>query len=156
MEIERPTPGEAPAIADLWINLAAGQRAHGSHLAAAENRDRILDSIGQHIADGNLFVARIEGALAGFVMFSLERRLYTLSTTRGIVHNLYVVPDHRESGVGSALLERAEAALAADGADRVSLEALVDNAAARRFYEARGYTPHRIEFEKRVETDNSG
>ncbi|MFC7007667.1 GNAT family N-acetyltransferase [Halalkalicoccus salilacus] len=88
-------------------------------------------------------------------MFSIERRLYVVSATRGTVHNLYVVPERRGEGIGSALLEAAETELAADGADRICLEALVGNEEARRFYENNGYGPHRIEFEKRVETDNS-
>jgi ribosomal protein S18 acetylase RimI-like enzyme len=155
IDIERPTLEEAPTIADRWVDLAAEQRAHGSHLAAAANRERILDSIGQHIADGNLLVARSGGAIVGFVMFSIERRLYAVSTTRGIVRNLHVLPEHRGEGIGSALLAAAEADLAAAGAERVGLEALVGNADARRFYEANGYTPHRIEFEKPVGTDDS-
>lgn len=153
--IERPTLEDASTIADLWVDLAANQRAHGSHLAAAANRERILDSISHHVADGTLLVARAGEVIVGFVMFSIERRLYVVSTTRGTVDNLYVVPERRGEDIGSALLEAAEAALAADGVDRISLEALVGNEEARRFYEDNGYDPHRIEFEKRVETDNT-
>lgn len=153
--IERTTLEDASTIADLWVDLATDQRAHGSHLAAAANRERILDSISHHIADDTLLVARAEEGIVGFVMFSIERRLYVVSATRGTVHNLYVVPERRGEGIGSALLEAAETELAADGADRICLEALVGNEEARRFYENNGYGPHRIEFEKRVETDNS-
>lgn len=153
--IERTTLEDASTIADLWVDLAMDQRAHGSHLAAAANRERILDSISHHIADDTLLVARAEEGVVGFVMFSIERRLYVVSATRGTVHNLYVVPERRGEGIGSALLESAETELAADGADRICLEALVENEEARRFYENNGYGPHRIEFEKRVETDNS-
>ena len=162
--IERPAIEDASTIADLWVELASDQRTHGSHLAAAANRERILDSINHHLADGTLLVARGDGksegtgedrGIAGFVMFSIERRLYAVSTVRGTVHNLYVVPERRGEGIGSALLAAAERALAADGADRISLEVLVGNEEARRFYEENGYAPHRIEFEKRVETDNS-
>lgn len=155
MVIERPTIEEASMIADLWVDLATDQQAYGSHLAAAANRDRILDSISHHVADGTLLVARAGEEIVGFVMFSIERRLYVVSTVRGAVHNLYVLPAYRGEGVGSALLEAAETELAADGADRICLEALVGNGEARRFYEDNGYSPHRIEFEKRVETDNT-
>lgn len=155
VEIEPPALGEAATIADLWVDLATEQHAHGSHLAAAANRERILDSIGQHIADGNLFVARADDAIVGFVMFSIERRLYAVSTTRGVVRNLYVRPERRGEGIGSALLATAEDDLAADGAERIALEALVGNADARRFYEGNGYSPHRIEFEKPIGADGS-
>lgn len=154
MEIESPELHESSTIADLWVDLAEGQRAHGSHLIAAANRNRIEDSIGRRLVNDDLLVARLDGEIIGFVMFSMEQRLYALSVTRGIVHNLYVIPKRRGEGIGSVLLAEAETALAAEGADRISLETLADNDDARQFYEIQGYHPHRIEFEKRVETDN--
>lgn len=170
--IEPATLEEVSTIADCWVALASDQRTHGSHLAAAANRERILDSIAHHVAEGTLLVAWADGdeggdrdgderaneresEIVGFVMFSIEQRLYAVSTTRGIVQNLYVVPERRGEGIGSELLTAAESELAESGAERISLEALVGNDEARRFYEAHGYTPHRIEFEKRVETDNT-
>lgn len=154
MKVEPPALEETGTIAGLWVDLASDQRAYGSHLAAAENRDRIEDSIGRAIVNDNLLVARTDGEIAGFVMFSMERRLYVLSVARGTIHNLYVAPQRRGRGIGSRLLTEAEATLAAEGADRISLETLVDNDDAKRFYETRGYRSHRIEFEKRIGTDN--
>jgi ribosomal protein S18 acetylase RimI-like enzyme len=172
--IEPAAIGEASTIAELWVALASDQREHGSHLAAAANRERILGSIDHHLAEGTLLVARTSESgngngshdgderagrsgpgLVGFVMFSIERRLYAVSTVRGIVHNLYVIPDRRGEGIGSALLAAAEDELVERGAERISLEALSGNEEARRFYEENGYSPHRIEFEKRAETDNT-
>lgn len=155
MRIEPPELDEATDIADLWVRLARGQRAFGSHLASEANRERIEESIGHHIADGTLLVARSDGEILGFVMFAIERRLYAAETTRGIVHNLFVVPDERGEGIGTALLEEAESALIEKSVTVVSLEVLAGNEDARRFYAERGYHPHRIELEKRVETDNT-
>ncbi|MCL7417369.1 MAG: GNAT family N-acetyltransferase [Halalkalicoccus sp.] len=155
MRIEPPELDEAAVIADLWVELARGQRAFGSHLASGANRERIGESIGRHIADGNLLVARSDDGIVGFVMFAVERRLYAVDTTRGIVHNLFVVPDRRGTGVGTMLLEEAEAALLEAGVSVVALEVLAENEDAQRFYAERGYHSHRIELEKRVETDNT-
>jgi ribosomal protein S18 acetylase RimI-like enzyme len=90
-----------------------------------------------------------EGVL-GFVMFGLETGGYEQDVTRGVVHNLYVRPAHRDRGVGSRLLAAAERELAARDADVVSLEAMMANQAAVRFYERNGYRRHRVELEKRL------
>lgn len=155
MRIESPDLDETDAIADRWVQLARGQRAFGSHLAADANRERIAETVGRHIADGNLLVARSNDDIIGFIMFAIEYRLYAVETTRGIVHNLFVVPERRGEGIGTALLDEAEVILTEKGAAVVGLEVLAENEIARRFYAGRGYQPHRIEFEKRVETDNS-
>ncbi|MEM4780378.1 MAG: GNAT family N-acetyltransferase [Halalkalicoccus sp.] len=155
MRIEPPATGETESIADLWVRLARGQRAFGSHLAAEANRNRIAETIAGHIANDTLLVARDGREVRGFVMFSIERRLYATDAVRGIVHNLFVVPDSRGRGIGSALLSAAETALFERGAELIALETLVENEDARRFYDERGYRPHRIEFEKRAETDNT-
>jgi ribosomal protein S18 acetylase RimI-like enzyme len=139
-------------LAELWVALASEQRAHGSHLHAAENRASIREAMARHVVLDGLRVARDDG-LVGFVMFDVESPTLGQDVTRGVVRNLYVAPGHREQGIGARLLDAAEAELAAAGADVVALEALADNEAGRRFYERRGYRPHRVELEKRVETD---
>ncbi len=152
LSVRPATVSETDAIADLWVDLAEGQRAHGSNLRTAENRDRIRESIGRHAISGGVVVASQSDRIVGFVMFSMEQRLYATALARGVVHNLYVSPERRGRGIGSRLLSAAEAGLADEGAEAISLETLADNEAARRFYERHGYEPHRVEFEKRVET----
>lgn len=160
MEIERPAPDEVETLADLWIDLAAGQRAHGSHFLAEENRARIREAMAGHALNDGLLVARLRGstrtadpegnAIGGFAMFSLESGKFRQDVTRGVVHNIYVREDHRGEGVGAALLAHAEDALRDRGADVVALEVLADNTAARRFYCRHGYEPYRVELEKEL------
>lgn len=152
MEITTPEV-DADALATLWVDLAESQRAHGSHLLAAANRPRIRQSIAQHLVEDGIRVARTDGELLGFVMFTLEQSPYRQDVTRGVVENLYVRPAYRSAGVGTDLLAAAEDALADRGADVVALEAMADNDAARRFYAAAGYEPHRLEVEKSLGTD---
>ncbi|WP_409348451.1 GNAT family N-acetyltransferase [Natronorarus salvus] len=154
MSIRPATVSDTDAVADLWVELAEGQRAHGSHLRSGENRDRIRESIGRHAISGGVVVASDADRIVGFVSFSMEQRLYETDADRGVVHNLFVSPENRGTGIGSRLLAAAEVGLVEEGAEAVSLETLAANEAARRFYRRHGYDPHRIEFEKRVETDN--
>jgi ribosomal protein S18 acetylase RimI-like enzyme len=143
---------ELDALADLWVDLAVEQREHGSHLHASANRAAIRESLARHLVVDGLIVAREDGPV-GFVAFDHESSGYERTVDRGVVRNLYVVPGRRDEGIGSRLLEAAETALAEAGVDRVALEALASNEAGRRFYERHGYRDHRVELEKRVETD---
>jgi ribosomal protein S18 acetylase RimI-like enzyme len=139
-------------LAEMWVDLATEQRELGSHLATTENRATIRDALARYLVVDGLQVARGE-ELVGFVMYDFETGTYEQDVRRGVVRNLYVVPSRRDEGVGTRLLARAETALADAGADVVALETLAGNDAARRFYERHGYESHRVELEKRVETD---
>lgn len=149
--IERGRTADADAVADLWVDLATDQLAHGSHLLPAENRERIRESILRHAVAGTLFVARDGEGLVGFVTCSVETGGYVQDETRGLVENLYIVPEERGEGIGAALLEAAEDALADRGCTTVSLDVLAANADARRFYERHGYDAHRVELERRLD-----
>ncbi|MFB6244517.1 MAG: GNAT family N-acetyltransferase, partial [Halobaculum sp.] len=138
----RVEPGDisvADEVADLWVRLASDQRRYGSHLLPESNRQLARDSVAQHAVTGGLFVARCGDELVGFVTFSKEQGDYDVDASRGLVHDLFVCRSHRDEGVGGRLLDAAEERLAADGVDRVSLEAMASNTDARRFYERRGY-----------------
>jgi ribosomal protein S18 acetylase RimI-like enzyme len=56
--IEDATAEDADAVVEMWLSLAAGQRSHGSHLCAEENREQIRDSIARHIVLDGLLIAR--------------------------------------------------------------------------------------------------
>lgn len=155
MTIEAPTTEAADAIADAWVDLARGQRAHGSHLRADANRSVIREAIVRDIIADGLLVARDEtDDLLGFVMFGPESERYAQDVSRGIVRNLVVRPERRNEGIGGDLLAAAEAALREEGFDVVSLSVLADNDAARRFYERAGYAPHRLDLEKSLGSDS--
>lgn len=157
MRVARPPTEAADEIADHWVALAEDQRAHGSHLRAETNRERVREAILRHVITDSLLVAYADGetsggeAIVGFVMFSVESGSFEQDVRRGVVENLYVDPDHRESGVGADLLDAAEAALAERGCEVVALEVLADNERARRFYARQGYGSHRLELEKRLD-----
>jgi ribosomal protein S18 acetylase RimI-like enzyme len=143
----------ADGVADLWVDLASGQRDHGSHLLAAANREAAREAAARHAVTGGLFLARESGdddesRLVGFCTADLATGGFETDAVRGVVRNLYVRPPDRGHGIGEALVATAEAHLADRGADVVSLEVLADNEAARRFYRRQGYTPHRVELEK--------
>ncbi|WP_313695407.1 GNAT family N-acetyltransferase [Halorarum halobium] len=146
--IEAATMEDADRLTDMWVSLAAGQRAHGSSLRADANRAVARDAVARHVVAGGLLLARGSDGICGFVMFGPETGSYEQDVERGVIRNLYVRPADRDRGIGSRLLAAAEATLADEGADVASLEAMAANEDARRFYDRAGYEEHRIELEK--------
>lgn len=160
--VEPATRDDVETLVDAWVALASDQHAHGSHLLAEENRATVREHVTHHVVGDRILVAREKPAggggtdvddVVGFVQFSTEVGTYRMDVDRGVVETLYVEPEHRDQGVGSRLLERAERALAADGITTVSLEVMAENEAARRFYEDNGYHLHRVGLEKALEND---
>lgn len=147
MDIHVPHSEHTDQIVDLWLDLAASQREHGSRILVRENANRIRKSILYHIANDTLLVAT-DQELRGFVMFSVESGGFLQDLTRGVIENLYVKPEFRSQGIGSQLLGRAEARLREEGVDSFTLEMLVQNERVREFYSRHGYVPHRLELEK--------
>jgi ribosomal protein S18 acetylase RimI-like enzyme len=152
MEITAPETDDADAIADAWVDLAAGQRRYGSLLRAEANREAVREAITRSIVVGGLLAA-YDPDLVGFVMFGPESGTYEQRAEKGVVENLYVVPGRQGEGIGTALLEAAEETLAAGGAEVITLDVMADNDDARRFYRKRGYDPHRVTMTRAVKSD---
>lgn len=160
MAVEPPEMTELDRVADCWVALAREQRPHGSHLLADENRESVRESMARRLVSGGLLVTRAgddaddPDRIVGFVSFGPDAGGYQQDVDRGVVENIYVEPAFRGEGRGSDLLRAAEGRLFEGGCDRVSLEVIAENEAARRFYERLGYAPHRVELEKGRENDN--
>jgi ribosomal protein S18 acetylase RimI-like enzyme len=150
--IEPAGTDDVTEVTGMWVELATGQREHGSHVLPEANRTAIREAVARHAVGDTLLVARSDGP-AGFVMFTVETGSFEQDRTRGVVENLYVVPERRSEGIGTALLEAAEATLRDRGVDGVTLDVMAANQQAREFYRRRGYHPHRVELEKPAESD---
>jgi GNAT superfamily N-acetyltransferase len=87
---------------------------------------------------GAAWVAEAEGHLTGYLV-----AVTVLSLEHGglmaEIDEFFVLPEARSRGVGARLLAAAEAGLAARACVRLQLQLGVGNAAARDFYEHRGY-----------------
>ena len=64
-----------------------------------------------------------------------------------ILHSLYVVPAHRDAGVGAGLVAAFRSWARQRLADRMSVTAYAANTAAIRFYERHGFTPRELELD---------
>jgi GNAT superfamily N-acetyltransferase len=98
-----------------------------SRLEAPNARALVAD----HSHDG------VVGAIFGRVTTNTR---YTPSMA-GSIDQLYVVPDHRRTGVGTALVSALCAFFAGAGVNHLSLRYAVDNAEASAFWEALSFKP---------------
>lgn len=81
------------------------------------------------------------GEVCGYVIADVVTEF---GRTGGHVKDLAVAPEWRGRGVGSQLLDRGLAVLAAGGARVAKLEVRIGNEAARGLYESFGFSPNRI------------
>lgn len=151
--IRSPRLAEIEEVIDLWSELVRSQRAYGATLSVSGNEDVARQYFGRVLLEDGVLVGTVEDAFVGFVSFELEPDQFDRTKRVGIVENLFVRPQHRGQGIGTALLQDAEAALERRGADTVHLEVLAANIDAQGFYESRGYQPKRIRYAKAVGTD---
>jgi ribosomal protein S18 acetylase RimI-like enzyme len=161
-KIRPARPGDGARIASLHV--AGGK----DYVELDPTRFRIPDEDGlAEWLDGDLessggswicFVAEEDGRIVGQVearlhqpMDSARYQVITaLGQIRGEVNSLGVLKSHRRRGIGRALMEHAERWLADRGAVVIELDTLAESPESVPFYEAIGYLPRSIIFERRM------
>jgi GNAT superfamily N-acetyltransferase len=87
---------------------------------------------------GRAWIARVYGEPAGYLLavyvFSLEHQGLTAE-----IDEFFVVPQHRNLGIGGAMLAAAEAQFRVEDCTNVSLQLGRSNEAARKFYQQHGF-----------------
>ena len=148
-------PTVRPATGDdaLCISVLAAQvfvdtyATHGIREAIARHVTEELSAsaIAASIANSNhrFIVAEVANHLVGFVQLKLRAENSAVGSPNAVeVVRLYVLERFASSGVGTSLLNSAEALAAAQGAQHTWLTAWVDNTRALAFYPRRGYTEY--------------
>lgn len=170
--VKTATIDDLEFLIDQWVELVESQRAVGAHIEGEANRGTARDILAQYLAGDRVAIAKPDPdpddphaedsdsedtiharPILGFVMYYVEEGVYEMDTDRGIVENIYVVPEARDQGVGSALMDHAESTLAKRGAAIVALSVMAANERGRSFYSNRGYESHRVIFERRLDGD---
>jgi len=86
-----------------------------------------------------IFLAVVDGAIVGFTQ--LYPSFSSVSMMRlWVLNDLFVAPEGRRSGAGSALLDRAERWARETGAKGLTLSTEITNGTAQRLYESAGWT----------------
>ena len=98
--------------------------------------------------DTVLLLARESGRLVGYGLAHVTHvadtwiaDTWVTAARVGEIESVGVLPESRNRGIGTALMDRLEAELTADGVQDLMLGVLAGNDAAIRLYERRGYRP---------------
>lgn len=141
--VERATVADRVAVEQI---LEAYHKSEG----LTPRRDRIAHAVEQQLRQrfpGLLLVARERTAILGVALC-----VYQPSAELGrvlVVHDFYVVPEHRRKGIGRALAQKILDEAKALRIDRIDLEILPKNAEAAAFWKALGFrTEGRMVFSK--------
>lgn len=147
--------------ADIEQAAALGAEIVRHHHRTNPTRFFLLDDIEQGYArwlrqelsraKAVVLLAEIEGRVVGYSYGAIEPRDWgILLDEHGALHDLFVVPDARGSGVGRALVSALVDALTELGAKILVLRVMVQNEPARRLAESFGFAPTMLELSRNV------
>ena len=128
MDVRAAEESEIAALARLWFD--AWQDAHARIVPAELTRRRTLETFRDRIAAAlpDLRAVGLVGAPLGFCIVRGDE-----------LYQLFVAAQARGAGVAVALIDEAEARIAARGAEIAWLTCAIGNERAARFYEKRGW-----------------
>ena len=124
-------------VVELWVNAFGRGTAHNEPNLAIQRK--------KEMKDGLFFVSiSSEGKVNGTVMCGYDGH-------RGWIYSLAVSPDLQRSGIGTALMNHAEAELKVKGCMKINLQIVEGNEKVQAFYETVGYSAEkRISMGKQI------
>lgn len=134
---------DAPEAARLWMQSAGEHTAHDPVYATAPDAEKTMRRFLADLARNSyafVFVATVGDRTVGFISGELREGSPTFKPkTWASVDDVFVEPDHRNGGIGHALLAHVGEWAKQKGANGVSLQVAAANARGRRFYEDLGF-----------------
>jgi ribosomal protein S18 acetylase RimI-like enzyme len=134
---------DAAEAARLWMQSAEEHTGHDEIYATAPDAERVMRRFLADLTGSShsfLFVAEAGSRTVGFISGELREGSPTFrQRTWASVDDVYVEPEHRNLGVGRALLESVEAWARERHADGISLQVAAANERGRKFYAELGF-----------------
>lgn len=134
---------DAPAAARLWMQSAEEHAVHDPVYTTAPGAERVMRRFLADLASSGhtfLFVAEIGERTVGFISGELREGSPTFrAKSWASVDDVFVEPEHRNLGVGHALIESVRGWAKERGADGISLQVAAANERARKFYREMGF-----------------
>ena len=134
---------DAAEAARLWMQSAEEHTAHDPVYATAPAAEKTMRRFLADLARNSyafVFVATVGDRTVGFISGELREGSPTFQPkTWASVDDVFVEPDHRNGGIGHALIASVKEWAKQKGADGVSLQVAAANARGRKFYEDLGF-----------------
>jgi GNAT superfamily N-acetyltransferase len=134
---------DAAQATRLWMQSAEEHTEHDQIYATAPGAERVMRRFLADLTGSShsfLFVAESGGRTVGFISGELREGSPTFrQKTWASVDDVFVEPDHRNLGIGRALLASVAAWAKERSADGISLQVAAANERGRRFYEVLGF-----------------
>ena len=140
--------------ADVRLVFTADDTTAAAELLDAFNRefdtptpgpDAIATRLAALLGDQTTFAFVVtppdSGEIVGVALVTLRTNVWYQGWV-GLLDELYVVPEHRNQGLGTALLRAAETELVARGGEVLEIGVDGEDVDAQRFYERHGYVDH--------------
>jgi GNAT superfamily N-acetyltransferase len=102
---------------------------------------RLATLLGDETTFALLVALPDSGEIAGIALVTLRTNVWYQGQV-GLLDELYVVPEHRNRGLGAALLNAAEAEVVARGGEVLEIGVDGEDVDAQRFYQRAGYVDH--------------
>src|SRR5215213_6557019 len=134
---------DAPEAARLWMQSAEEHTAHDRVYETSTDAEKTMRRFLADVANSScsfLFVTVTENRTVGFISGELRQGSPTfLPKTWASVDDVFVEPEHRNRGMGRALLQSVRAWAKERDADGISLQVAAANTRGRKFYEDLGF-----------------
>lgn len=145
-------PERLDHVRDLWLALHHHHRQIGSRPLVADDAAswagrRSLYDDWLRTSRGFVLLAEQQGRPVAYAAVHLEHGpddTYPVGAHWADIYSLSVHPDVRGQGIGTRLLDAVDETLAGMGIHDVAVSAMVENAAALRLYQSRGFVPREV------------
>lgn len=132
MTIRQASEADRGLVRELWEEF---EEELGGPQYLRETWEEAWDDLSDTIRDGAALIAELDDRPVGFVFCVLGDR----GRKTAHITDIYVRPEVRSQGIGTALLSGVLGPARAAGLDHVSLEVMIRNSEARRLYERLGF-----------------
>ena len=136
--------GDEIPLKKMWLEFIQDEEGADLNIVPSEeNANRWISFLGSVIKNGNGTVKLAEtedGTLAGYVFYQWGEGPLKLKRKKGVIYDLYVRPQFRNRGMGSALLKNALDDLKRRGVEIVQLTVMSKNNRALNLYKKYGFT----------------
>jgi ribosomal protein S18 acetylase RimI-like enzyme len=149
-------PADRPALVAMCAALQDAERPlHANRRPPAEMAEPHFADLERMVGEcgGFILAAEADGRPAGYLIGLVqvgEAYLTDEYRTFGLISDIYVEDFARRRGAARALTAEAEWRFAAMGLAQVQVGVLCANAPARRAYQALGFAPYEMYYEKRL------